>query len=257
LSEIKISIKDISEEAMTAFIGVFKSCRLESIGLITSSIPLKSMILLYDELKNYEYVRKLIFKGFCNLPTEEFKLLCDIITANHNIKCLDYSCNDINKVSFDYLADILKINKSLEELNLEECCHTNAFDKFADALKVNKTLKKLNLSYLRISENDVKLIGDALGKNKGLEEINLRKMYIKDHDIKYIIEPLKKNTTLKVLNLSKNDILDECVINVMDLLKVNKTLEKIELNPKYMNADDLELIRRTLIINKLISDNNF
>jgi hypothetical protein len=114
---------------------------------------------------------------------------------------LDLSYNQaIGIQGFSALGKLLKVNKSLESLNLARYWHSSGglfCDKsFIEPLKENTTLEFLNLNEIIC---DSKCIAEMLKFNKTLKSLKVSRSA--DSAIR-IIEALKNNSSLSVIEMS-------------------------------------------------------
>ena len=222
--EIKDDFLFALAENKTLKLLSFKECEIQNIEI------------LIDTLKENKKIKSLNFSK-SNLTNEHIIEIANILEKNVTIQELNLSGNmleveQVTNESIVELANILKSNKNLLKLDISHMSYDDeGAIAIAEALKVNTTLKEINLSHTyAITDEGVIVIAEALMVNKTLERINLQESRITDRGATVIAEALKVNKTLKEINLSANsDITDEGVIAIAEALTVNKTLERIDL----------------------------
>lgn len=88
----------------------------------------------------------------------------------------------------------LLLNKTLEELSLNQSYTKIDLTELLNALKVNRTLKKISLKSIKIDEKTAKDIVEMLKVNKTLEVLNLQNSMINDKSLMMLIESFKINS---------------------------------------------------------------
>ena len=134
------------------------------------------------------------------------KKIVEAIKINKTLQKLDASHVKIHE---GLTSDLLKISKSLKELNISNNGITSDGAKeIATAISVNKTLEKLDLSCSMLSDDGVTFISDALKNNinSALQNINISKNHISTEGLLYFMEAVKNNCTLQVVNITHNNI---------------------------------------------------
>lgn len=99
----------------------------------------------------------------------------------------------------------------------------------AQALKVNKSLRHLNLKLNRIDDKGgSKLCTDLLNNNSELESISLSSNSLGHMFCEALAEFLKLNGTIKKLDISCNFIDDSNASTLKDSLKSNKNIIDVD-----------------------------
>ena len=190
------------------------------------------------------------------------KAIGDALMVNRSLRVLDLSKNPIS-AGVVYLAESLKHNHSLLEINLSDCdiseenskaigdalmenkflqvldLHHNPISAgvvhIAESLKHNHSLLEINLSDCDISEENSKAIGDALMENKFLQVLDLHHNPI-SAGVVHIAESLKHNHSLLEINLGKCGITEKCCTAIGDALMVNRSLKVLNLDGNPISA---------------------
>lgn len=97
------------------------------------------------------------------------------------------------------------------------------FEFLADGLKRNTTLQHLTIAYY-VTTNNVQCLASALAVNTGLIHLEMQGCSMGPAEIKYIAEMLEVNTTLRHLNLTENVMGDAGAESIAKALTVNTTL---------------------------------
>jgi Ran GTPase-activating protein (RanGAP) involved in mRNA processing and transport len=146
---------------------------------------------------------------------EELCYICDALKVNTSLQTLEMS--DIKQSSNDdslldahwcqHLSSMLAINKSLTELFLARNNFRNdGVSKLAVGLTKNATLTKLDLSRNRIGTSGMDSLATALCENQSLLELCLADNSIGDNGMKKLSKILENNIALKILDLTHNGI---------------------------------------------------
>eukprot|EP00511_Aplanochytrium_stocchinoi_P002917 CAMPEP_0204843886 /NCGR_PEP_ID=MMETSP1346-20131115/48242_1 /ASSEMBLY_ACC=CAM_ASM_000771 /TAXON_ID=215587 /ORGANISM="Aplanochytrium stocchinoi, Strain GSBS06" /LENGTH=984 /DNA_ID=CAMNT_0051983107 /DNA_START=91 /DNA_END=3046 /DNA_ORIENTATION=+ len=168
------------------------------------------------------------FEGTAKHIISVFAMISPICTCTYKKLGIDlYSleANEIGPEGAGRIADALKINKCLQNLNLGfNFIKDEGASRIADALKINKSLQNLNLGSNEIGDNGAVAIGNAILKNKkcALVTLHLRGNKIDARGAEKIAEVLKINNTLQELNLDDNDINGTLLNDIYALLRRNR-----------------------------------
>ncbi|OHE72562.1 MAG: hypothetical protein A2007_06040 [Verrucomicrobia bacterium GWC2_42_7] len=146
---------------------------------------------------------------FC-LQLEEVEEIAEILKHDASITTLDLEdgeSDEFGDLGARALADALKINTSLTELNLTANGIGGVGARaLADALKTNTSLTKLNLTGNKIGDVGAGALADVLRTNSTLIELNLSDNKISFYGASLIGEALDHNTSLTKLSLDGNYI---------------------------------------------------
>ncbi|CAF4499494.1 unnamed protein product, partial [Rotaria socialis] len=146
----------------------------------------------------------------------------------------------------EYLANMLKINKTLVDIDLTNNQISNDGAKsIANALHNNTTLTVLNLSTNTILREEAHYLANALEMNKTLKEMYVSSNQIGDDGLEYLRASLEKNITLTKLHIGSNGITNTMYKeklysnNLRDLMKFDV--------PEPIHSHEYEKIRSTII----------
>ena len=153
--------------------------------------------------------------------------------GDYGVKVVLEAINECKRGQSDVhlkLARCLGFVLKLRRINFSGFAFGNAQTVFlAEAIKVNKTLTDLNLSNNNIGNAGVTSVAEAIKVNKTLTDLNLSFNHIGDAGVTSVAEAIKVNKTLSDLNLSNNNIGDAGAASVAEAIKVNKTLTDLNL----------------------------
>ena len=185
-----------------------------------------------------------------------------------NIVKLNLSCNELELDSCTVLFIILKSNnnKSFESLILNQCkIDTNGLFWICSGMKKNKTIKTLKLINNDISDEGAKYIARFLKKNETLTEIDLNSNKISDEGLKSILGSISSRPFLKSLNISFN-IFTDLSSNLLSEFLFNKSRLKFivfktsfirEENYKYLIESANMNIHLEKLVLQIKHNNNF
>lgn len=184
------------------------------------------------------------------------KALCSNIVLKEiyiEILISDFSLNGSSAI-----AEIIKYNTALKVLWIlagSEFLGVNlgaaGGEKIADALKYNNTLEELNLSYCGLGAQGAIAIANALqsNPNTALKIVHLLKNKIDVEGGIAFAEMLKKNTSLRLLNLWENNLGSKGGIAIAQALEVNNSLEEINLCGNNLDDEVGQAIAKALNVN--------
>ena len=157
-------------------------------------------------------------------------VLADVLKSNKTVTELNLCNSNIDDASAASLAGELRSITTLKVLKLSgnDIGDAGAVD-LMSALKFNKTLTELHFSGNCIGEAGAKGVADALESNKTLTELDLSSNEIGDAGATALADGLKFNTKLIVLYLSANGI-SNGARGLADGLKSNTTLSTLDLS---------------------------
>ncbi|CAF1063913.1 unnamed protein product, partial [Didymodactylos carnosus] len=148
------------------------------------------------------------------------KALAEALKVNSTLTQLDLGSNQISDRG-EALAEVLKVNSTLTKLNLYSNQITDRGGKaLAEALKVNSTLTQLYLGFNQISDRGGEALAEALKVNNTLTQLDLERNQISDRGSEVLATALKLNNTLAQLNLSWNQISERGGEALADALKI-------------------------------------
>ena len=201
------------------------------------------MKLYFDELQE---VIRLNYKG---LRDDDLDELYQIIEQSTVLKELSLRNNNLS-LSDGKLAIAIAKNTTIKELDLS---HNNISPKgvklLADALKENNTLEDLDLnSNTRIMDEGVKCLAKMLVVNKSLQRIDLSSCYIAKSEqgsegIKAAV--IKEETGMRSIDMN-NGIKDECAEKLAEAILSNHSINQLNLDFNNISEDVMDRIEEIL-----------
>ena len=198
-------------------------------------------------LKHNHSLLKLNLRN-CDISEKGGKAIGDALMVNRSLQVLDLHGNPIS-AGVVHIAESLKHNHSLQEINLSNCNISEKGGKaIGDALMVNRSLQVLDLQGNPISAGVVH-IAESLNCNHSLREINLSDCRISEEGGKAIGDALMVNRSLQVLDLHDNPI-STGMVHIAESLKHNHSLLEINLGRCRISEEGGKAIGDALMVNR-------
>ncbi|CAF2751545.1 unnamed protein product [Rotaria sp. Silwood2] len=165
---------------------------------------------------------------------------------------LDLMSTKITQRGVSILANALRDNKCLEELNIS---HNNISDsgiRYLSSTINSSVLKQLDLAENDISDEGAKYLAEMLETNTHLLGLLLSENQIGDDGVNMFANSLTHgNTSLEFLNLSANtDISDESIDSLVNMMEHNRSLKKIDLRHNNLSKDGEARLRAVAKLKK-------
>ncbi|MCE2993535.1 MAG: hypothetical protein ACK5WS_00415 [Alphaproteobacteria bacterium] len=187
--------------------------------------------------------------------TDDIKDLIEAMHHNTAIKKFIFACADKREDIIIFIANMLKINRSVKDLNILSVLDPDLVEVVSDAIIKNKGLESLHLPNLCLENDGLDLIFRALNANKRIEILELSVLHNANVDPTYyfhLLADLLGKNHIKALKIY--DSLERGDIDVLiDALKNSKSLEKVEF---FAYNGDIDLISKIIdvISNQNISE---
>jgi len=185
--------------------------------------------------------------------------VCDLIRSlcDKRIRILNLSENNITIEGVKIISDFLKINKTLQKLNLS---HNNQNHFKAEGVKYiiealieSPNIKWINLSYMQLTGCG-EYIGKFISGNNSIENIILRSVQLNAIDFKNIFDNIKNHKVIKFIDISMNDMGgDKSIQYIADGIKENKSLNSLKMDKININNNNYQIIFDAIEKNKNIS----
>ncbi|CAG2224060.1 unnamed protein product [Mytilus edulis] len=174
--------------------------------------------------------------------------LTKLFEDTHNLLRLTLSHNEFREFGGKVIGDALKINDTLEELDLSCTNHLrfDGADAIADGLALNQGLKKLDISWNGFSMRGCESLAKALGFNEYLIELNLECNRINKDALEKLLKGMKTNQSLEVLKLGWNPITTKGAQMILDFINDNPTsgLKKVDIRTQLVEKEFSENVKR-------------
>ena len=260
---LQLKFLDLGGNQMTGAVAV------ELANVIKNNSGLKRLHLSDNNFKSSAIFILHALKGNCHLgildlnnnymTKEVVKDLADVIKNNLDLQQLSLSYNDF-KASATVILDALKDHFQLKSLNLNGNYMTELVSQdLANIIKHNLGLQELNLSDNNLRSSAV-LIVQALINHVQLKALDLGRNKMTWKIAQDLASVIKTNSGLQQLDLSDNDLKASAVI-ILQALKDSCQLKSLNLNDNEMTgqvAEDLaSVIKNNIGLQQLgISNNN-
>ena len=146
---------------------------------------------------------------------------------NTTLKCLSLPYCGITSEGVRSLAEILMVNRSLEELHLDGNKIADEGVSYLAKGLTNTTLKCLSLQCCGITSEGARSLAEMLAVNRSLERLHLSGNKILDEGVSYLSKGLMNTTTLEQLTLRDCDITVKGLEELANALTVNRSLENL------------------------------
>jgi hypothetical protein len=169
------------------------------------------------------------------------------------IRHISFTSVSLDRECWVILSDALKVNKSVERLEFNEChIASSELDLIIDALAANNTISFLDLT--RNRETDEK----ALVRILALEKTSLTYLGVSNCGLSLLhpqfASALGNNNTLTSLNLGDNKIDLSGIKGLAEGLETNKTLKKLDLTLANVGPQGCEYLAKALKLNSSLTE---
>jgi Ran GTPase-activating protein (RanGAP) involved in mRNA processing and transport len=215
-------------DGMQAVLAALLDCpTIHSLSLNgnSGSVP-SAMIELCTLLRRSRTLRSLDLTK-CSLHGAPLRQLIEELSTNEQLQCLDLAYNELDDDDARCIADMLKKNGTLTQLNLS--CNSAIAEAgwraLSDALRDNRTMEELMLSSCKLHGAPLRQLAEALSTNAQLHLLNLNYTELDADDARCLTAMLHKNHTLTWLDLSSNYLIGEAGGRALaEALRNNHTL---------------------------------
>ena len=247
LQELNLQDTAIGVQGMVAIAGTIKhKTTLSKLTLDNVKISGNGINVLAEALKVNSSLRDLKLLDN-DMTDDDVKVLTNALEVNTGLqifhiyqskspwsnRILQHNSNIGSEGAAAALAESLKVNTCLQELDLI-CGIGNEVAAFiANALKVNTGLQTLRVSSNHIGQEGARVLADALTVNHNLECLDLRysNVGIGSEGAKHFATALKSNDVLQELNLSYNCIKGAPSLNsFLEALQSNSCIQRLDLH---------------------------
>lgn len=168
----------------------------------------------------------------CGVPYHLKEKVIDFLGNNGALKTLNIIWDLFSEevCELDYLAALLKINKSITKLTLSGIEIENNLPNLAGPLKQNSSVKQLSFQSVDFNDDTTKIFLDILKHNNNITKVSLSKVFMNRSRARDWRDYLAQTTTLKELTLSNANIDDELLIILLEGLQQNGSITSLELD---------------------------
>lgn len=238
LVELDLSNNDFGKGELEPLIDSLKINRsLTSLGIGNTNLPPKSLNALALALTHNKTLTKLNVKDLDLKP--ELSALAIAIILKHNVVVdLPLSRTRPSPQGVAIIAKALLENSSLRVLDLSfNHLKFSEFQFIMEIMRGNKTIEELHFHCDYYSEkfslDNFKLIAEMLKCNTNLTLLRLEDTNLCSESLKIIIDALKKNTSIRALNFSSNEMCQDGEIQasqmIMALLTENQNIVEFDI----------------------------
>ncbi|KAI6655121.1 Ubiquitinconjugating enzyme subfamily protein [Oopsacas minuta] len=247
-----------SEKPRKFFVRIFREifCNLKELYLSSCGLDASSSTAIAEYLTSDPTLETLDL-SFNILGRHGARILCDGLKHNTHLKVLRLDHNDFHAAGAKFFAEIIK-SPTCNIRDLSFFC--NYFDvpgivEIAAALKVNKSLQVLDLGMNRVRKRGAGLLCEALQENSTLKTLKLKFNLIPDEfSIKVVKTVLEsKNSQLTQLFLAGNALEYETLVIIVGLIRDSTKHLEFDLSSRAEYLDP-ERIERTIYLTPLAAN---
>ncbi len=254
LTSLDISGNSIDSRGVISLTEVLKKNNtLQSLNLSENPIGEEGGLALAELLKTNTSIKKLYLNN-CDLGHKSITALCISLYEFQNLQVLHIARPLLfskNEETTLHLAYMIRVNKSLRELNLNQHnIRDEALGTFLKYLHDNGTLHTLLLSGNEITTCGGEAIAEYLKFNRTLRVLDLSFNRLDTIGGKAIaVEGLKNNQTLQVLHVQNCSIGDEALFHLAQTLLVNPTLKQLKITNNRFEQASIKAWHKLLATN--------
>lgn len=180
-------------------------------------------------------------------------VLTQLIQGNNTLEWLHLEANKIDPTGIKAVAEILKHNNKLQQLNCDfvvDGLSAEDVQAIADMLLVNTTLKELILRANCINVEKIKVVANTLAQNPALEKLDLAANELGEEGAAALADALTKNSKLRELNVSDCRLGTKGIKTIFSALKQNTGLQTLIF--RRLGADAMQALSEMLTENKAL-----
>ena len=222
-----------------------KTC-LHCIDLSRNAISDQNAMLIAGVIVINTDIQKLYFSA-CRLQVIACQQLFQAAAKITSLVHLDLSNNLFTDFIIDNFALMIKINPSLEYLNISGCCDkAENFEKITHSLVTLNSLTHLDLSCNVITITSAEDITTIIANNTFLEDLNLSKCEVRKSAFLKILSALQSNQYLKYLYFISNSVGYEEAIWIAMVFTNKHFLENVDLSNCNLPEKEMIIILSSL-----------
>ena len=179
-------------------------------NVIKNNIGLEEILISHNDLKSSAAV------------------VLQALKEGSKLKILDLSSNSMTEQVAEDLANVIKANSNLEQLNLGNNKLGPSTRIILQALKGNSKLVSLNLNSNNMTGQAADDLASVIKSNSSLEKLYLSENGLKSSAV-IILQALKGNSKLRFLDLNSNNMTGQVAEYLADVIMKNPNLEQLGL----------------------------
>ena len=172
---------------------------------------------------------------------EKFTLLCQAITKNGCLKCINFGGIAMNDTEAKHLGQAIRVNNFVEKLILSNCkLNPTGLMYILDAMKKMIGIKYLDLMSNEIDDESVMMLAQIVNNN-AMEYLDISDCLHRT-DVTMLLKEIANKGTFIHINLSCNSIGNAYANGISDVISVNHNLQCINLSSNNFTAAGTKII---------------
>ena len=227
LHQLGLANNLLGPSAVVIFQALKENCKLKNLYVHNNNMTRKVGEDLANAIKNNPSLEE-IFLSNNNLKSSASMIL-QALKQTSKLKVLEFSGNNITGQVAEDLADVIRKNSNLEQLNLENNKLGPSAVIVLEALMQNSKLKSLNLNSNNMTSKVVEYLANVIKSNCYLNRLGLAYNMLGPSSA-VIFQALKATHKLKTLYLHNNYMTGHVAVDLANVIKNNLDLETVSLS---------------------------
>ena len=181
---------------------------------------------------------------------EGMLVVTKVLEQNTSLRAVGFGNTNISKEASDEIPLIVKSNKHLEKLWLNNNNLKCSVIAILQSLSTISTLKLLNINNTQITNEASEALASVVTGNTGLEELYLSNNNLGEGML-VVTKALQKITSLRSIDLGNTNISKEAANDIPLVVKSNHHLEKLWLNNNNLNCSGIAIFQSLSTISSL------
>ena len=213
---------------------------------------------IYIFIKNNKH---LTYLKLSEINAVDFNPLINALKTNNTLTHLDINSNQLNLNSLVNLYSLIKINKSIKHLYLNNIYFSDYADNsygqiefiknICNSLKQNNLITDINLSFNNVDNEGYNSIIDLINTSKTLKILNISSVnqeYFTQEQFNNLCNSLKQNTTLEYINIYGCLNYELNFEHFYETLMINKNIKQIGIE-NFLIRDKINIFNKIEFIN--------
>jgi hypothetical protein len=217
----------------------------------------KGYLTIVDQIRQTKGINLQIL-NLIDYKTLSTKYLNSLLENTPDVQSLHISCDFFEDEDIAKIADLLKINNSLNHFG--SVARNDMSDKAGiifDAMKFNSKITLFGFNWFNLSKNDMQIFANVLKENNSIKTLSL--IEIKDEWVSDFTDGLKHNKSINnfFIGSSPGSYTENVRLHLIDALKHNKYITRTSHGSILDDQTTQELIVRNLNYADMINKSMF